>query len=351
MYSVSREFTFDDYNMTDFKALFSESNPIIDVRTPAEFGQGHLPGAFNIPLFSNEERHEVGLCYKKQGKDEAVKLGLKFVGPKLESIVTQVEELAPSKALNVYCWRGGMRSGSVAWLLRTAGFKVHQIVGGYKAWRNSVLEQMTDQRKWLMLGGYTGSGKTEILNELASKNENVIDLEGLAKHRGSAFGKLSESQPTTEHFENLLGLELLKMNNDEWIWVENESHNIGSVYLHKAFRNNVLTAEFLVINRSFEIRLEYLVELYGQYNTDILKEGFTRIAKRLDGQKLKDAMAALDVGDLHSAARTALAYYDKTYSHSMSKNPYETVATLEHENDTEATANSLIEWKKKTLLN
>lgn len=346
---MRREFTFDDYNMTDFKALFSKSNPIIDVRTPAEFGQGHIPGAINLPLFTNQERHEVGLCYKKQGKDEAVKLGLKFVGPKLSGIVESISELAPSKQVNVYCWRGGMRSGSVAWLLRTAGFDVHQIIGGYKAWRKLVLEQMTKQRNWLVIGGFTGSGKTDLLNELASLKQRVIDLEGMARHRGSAFGKMKEPQPTTEHFENLLGFELLKIDTNEWVWIENESHNIGSVYLHNAFRENVKKATFLVIERSFEIRLNYLINLYGQYDIQVLKEGFERIAKRLDGQKLKDAMAALDQGDLKAAATTALAYYDKTYSYSMSKNPYEVAATIPHQNNIELTAQTLIKWKTENL--
>lgn len=336
--------------MTDFKALFSASNPIIDVRTPAEFGQGHLPGAINLPLFTNQERHEVGLCYKNQGKDEAVKLGLKFVGPKLSEMVESVSTLAPSKKLSVYCWRGGMRSGSVAWLLRTACFEVHQIVGGYKAWRKTVLEQMTAQRNWLVIGGFTGSGKTEILNELARKNEPVIDLEGIAKHRGSAFGKMTEPQPTTEHFENLLGFELLKIDPKAWIWIENESHNIGSVYLHSAFRENVKKATFIVIDRSFEHRLKYLVELYGQYDIQILKEGFQRVAKKLDGQKLKDAITALDEHDLKTAASIALEYYDKTYSFSMSKNPYQIATTIAHQNDTEHTAQTLIKWKTENRL-
>lgn len=335
--------------MTDFKALFSESNAIIDVRTPAEFYQGHIPGAVNMPLFTNEERHLVGICYKQKGKDEAVKLGLGMVGPKLQCFVETAEKLAPNKTLSVYCWRGGMRSGSVAWLLRTAGYNVNQLNGGYKAWRKVVLEQMTNQRNWLMIGGYTGSGKTEILRELALQNEAVIDLEGLAKHRGSAFGKTNEPQPPTEHFENLLAFELLKISLDENIWIENESNNIGSVYLHEAFRKNVKTAHFLVIDRSFENRLNFLVEDYGIYDTEILKQGFERIAKRIDGQKLKDALADLYQGKIAEAARIALEYYDKTYSYSMSRNPYTVAATFHHENDSNKTANTLIEWKKKNL--
>lgn len=335
--------------MTDFKALFSESNAIVDVRTPAEFHQGHIPGAVNMPLFTNEERHHVGICYKQKGKDEAVKLGLGMVGPKLKDFVQTVEKLAPNKKLSVYCWRGGMRSGSVAWLLRTAGYEVTQLIGGYKAWRKVVLEQMTKQRNWLMIGGFTGSGKTEILQALATQNEAVIDLEGLAKHRGSAFGKTNEPQPPTEHFENLLAYELLKFLPNDHIWIENESNNIGSVYLHEVFRKNVKTACFLVIDRSFENRLNFLIEGYGKYDTEILKQGFQRIAKRLDGQKLKDALTDLDQGKIAEAAKTALEYYDKSYSYSLSRNPYTVAATFSHENDANYTAKTLIEWKKKNL--
>ena len=194
------------------------SRTIFDVRSPAEFEKGHLPGALNLPLFSNEERHKVGLCYKKEGRDTAVKLGLELVGRKLRDTVELAESMAPNKTVSMYCWRGGMRSGSLAWLLRTSGFEVEVLKGGYKTWRNHVHHLFEQKLPLITVGGYTGSGKTELLIELGKQGEQVLDLEQLANHRGSAFGRHGD-QPTTEHFENLLGEKMLHLDLSKPIWI------------------------------------------------------------------------------------------------------------------------------------
>ena len=333
--------------MIDYKQIFDSELPIIDVRSPAEFYQGHVPGAINMPLFSNEERHQVGLCFKKRGQNDAVKLGLEFVGPKLTSFVEQAEQIAPRRALHIYCWRGGMRSNSVATLLNAAGFKANVLEKGYKSWRKEVLNQMSIQRNWYMLGGYTGSGKTDILRALRAEGEHMIDLEGLAKHRGSAFGKVDGEQPPTEHFENLLAFDLIAMDSETPIWVENESNNIGSVYLHKVFRESLTKAKFIVIERSFENRVNYLVQEYGACSKEVIKAAFERIAKRLDGVVFKEAIQNIADNKIREVAATALVYYDKTYTHSMSRNPYEIALKQAHENDADSTAKKLIEWKNK----
>ena len=183
----------------------SQNVPLLDVRSPAEFEQGHIPGAINVALFTNEERARVGTIYKTQGKDEAVLEGLRIVGPKMASIVEQALELAPERKLKVHCWRGGMRSGSVGWLLRQAGFSVEVLNGGYKAYRQKVLQELANPFNFVVVGGPTGSGKTHVLKALQNSGEQVIDLEGLAHHRGSAFGHMGlEEQPSSEYFENLL---------------------------------------------------------------------------------------------------------------------------------------------------
>jgi tRNA 2-selenouridine synthase len=164
----------------------AQSLPIVDVRSPGEYDHAHIPGAVSIPLFDNDERALVGTKYKNAGKDSAVLLGLDLVGPKLAGFVKQSKKLNPQhKEVLVHCWRGGMRSGSFAWLLDTAGLTASTLVGGYKAYRNAVLSAFAEPRNLIILGGKTGSGKTDILKELARQGEQIIDLEGLAHHKGS----------------------------------------------------------------------------------------------------------------------------------------------------------------------
>lgn len=331
--------------MTNFKQLFESQLPVIDVRTPAEFGAGHLPNALNLPMFTNEERHHVGICYKQKGKDEAVKLGLEYVGPKLAQFVTEAENMIPTKKAAIYCWRGGMRSNSMAWLLRTAGFELEVIKGGYKAWRNEVLKQLTAQQNWFVLGGFTGTGKTEVLHELAYLGEQIIDLESIANHRGSAFGKTNESQPSTEHFENLLAEKLIALDAKKPVWIEDESKTIGSVYVHNQFREPLKAAPFALLEIDFMQRVELLVKQYGIVSKEELKENFLKISKKLDGAQLKKALEYIDFDQLPAAAEIALKYYDKTYQFGMDRLGRKPLITLEN-NDYQNTAKHLIAWSK-----
>jgi len=179
--------------------------PVIDVRSPGEYDHAHIPHAINIPLFDNEERAKVGTRYKQVGKDSAVLLGLELVGPKLADFVKKARRLnLTGQEVLVHCWRGGMRSGSFAWLLNTAGIKARTLEGGYKAYRSQVLAAFAEPAR-MIYGGKTGSGKTEILHELAKQGEQVIDLEALANHKGSSYGAIGqEPQPSSEQFENKL---------------------------------------------------------------------------------------------------------------------------------------------------
>lgn len=301
---------------------FTESLPLLDVRSPAEFKKGHVPGAHSFPLFLDEERHEVGICYKQQGRDAAVELGLKIVGPKLADFVTRAKKKAPEGELGIYCWRGGMRSGSMGWLLRTAGMKVHVLPGGYKAYRKWVQDEMRRPRKFLILGGLTGSGKTEVLQELAQLGEAVIDLEGLARHKGSAFGNLEGGlQPRTEFFENLIVEQLITMNPDQPIWLEDESRSIGQVFIDKDLFDQMRTSPLVVLERSMEDRVKHLVELYGTLPIQALADAFRRIERRLGGQHVKAAIEAIEQGDLETASKIALVYYDKAYTFGLTKRP------------------------------
>ncbi|RYD95740.1 MAG: tRNA 2-selenouridine(34) synthase MnmH, partial [Sphingobacteriales bacterium] len=177
------------HSIDDFLRL-SEGALLYDVRSPGEYTHAQLPGAVSLPLFDNEERAQVGTAYKQVSREHAIRLGLDAFGPKMRGMVETVEKAAKKAGLDhhapvyLYCWRGGMRSGAVAWLLDLYGFEVHVLDGGYKAFRNWVLERFTRSYPIRVLGGYTGTGKTELLLQLRKEGETVIDLEGLACHKG-----------------------------------------------------------------------------------------------------------------------------------------------------------------------
>ena len=314
-------------NIDDFIIKTSASigsSIIIDVRSPAEFEHAHIPSALNLPLFDNDERAMIGTTYKKQSREAAIKAGLPLFGNKMLSMVETVESwiAAAQKdndltkpTLYVHCWRGGMRSAAMAWLLDLYGYKVIQLTGGYKAYRNWVLAQFTIPYSLKVLGGYTGSGKTEILHALQEKNYSVIDLEGLAHHKGSAFGAIGQlPQPSQEMFENILATKLWEVNkNNKPIWIEDESQRIGTVLiptpLFHLMRNS--TCYFMTI--PFEQRLAFIVEGYGKFDAQSLIEATERIQKRLGGLETKNAVAHIMQGELKEAFSILLKYYDKWY--------------------------------------
>ncbi|MCX6181805.1 MAG: tRNA 2-selenouridine(34) synthase MnmH [Bacteroidetes bacterium] len=223
------------YQIKDF-LVHAETLPVIDVRSEGEFLQGHIPGAISVPLFTNAERAAVGTIYKQESKELAVQKGLEIVGPKLTSFVQQVKSHISGKEVLVHCWRGGMRSGSFAWLLETSGLTAGTLIKGYKAYRNYVLSSFTNPLKLILLGGKTGSGKTKILHYLKEQGEQVIDLEELCSHKGSAFGAIGQKpQCSSEQFENNLSEILLRLDSNKRIWIEDESRNLGNIYIPESF--------------------------------------------------------------------------------------------------------------------
>ena len=316
----------EDFIMEAVSSIGSSflSSIIIDVRSPAEYEHAHIPGALNLPLFDNDERAMIGTTYKKQSREAAIKAGLPLFGNKMLPMIETVESwMAAAQKENhltkptlyVHCWRGGMRSAAVAWLLDLYGYKVIQLTGGYKAYRNWVLEQFTIAYPLKVLGGYTGSGKTEILHALQEKNYSVIDLEGLAHHKGSAFGAIGQlAQPSQEMFENILAKKLWEVNkNKKPIWIEDESQRIGTVLiptpLFHLMRNS--TCYFMTI--PFEQRLLFILEGYGKFDAQSLIEATERIQKRLGGLETKNAVEHIMQGELKEAFSILLKYYDKWY--------------------------------------
>lgn len=304
--------------------------PIIDVRSPKEFAQGHIPFASSLPLFTDEERAIVGTLYKQSGRDAAVLDGLRIVGPKLAGIVEQARALAPNGRIGVHCWRGGERSGSVAWLLDKAGFaEVATLRGGYKSFRNHVLASFDSPIDLRVLGGYTGTGKTELLGHLSALGAQVIDLEALAHHKGSSFGALGQlPQPTTEHFENMLWHALQRTDGSRTIWVEDESLMIGRCKIPEAFFDQMRAALLVFADMPQDQRAERLMKDYGGFPKQQLAEALKRIERRLGPQHCKAALESLDAGDLKTVASITLTYYDKTYRRGMEAREVSRVITL-----------------------
>ena len=303
--------------------------PVIDVRSPGEYSQGHIEGAVNIPLFTNEERAIVGTTYTKIGRNEAVMQGLEIAGRKLHSLCELAMALK-SEQLLVYCWRGGMRSQSMAWLFEKVGLRCIVLDGGYKTFRRAVLDELAKPRKFFVLSGYTGSGKTEVLAELKKFGQQVVDLECLANHKGSAFGALGQpSQPSTEHFENLLFAELQKTDKAQPLWIEDESESIGKVKITPAFYAQMKRAETLQILVSQPVRVRRLLREYGNFPSTLLEESIKKIEKRLGFDKCKQALDLCKEGKLAQVTKLLLDYYDKAYRFQISTRASETVTSLE----------------------
>lgn len=334
----------------DFISKVHDSNHLlIDTRSEGEFERAHFPGAVNIPLLNNEHRILVGTCFKKEGRDAAVRLGFELVGPLFSSFVKKVDELGKGKEVLVYCWRGGMRSGIMSWVLNMAGYKVDTMKGGYKAFRRFVLDQFIVKRNFRVIGGHTGSGKTELLMLMKKEGYQVIDLEGLANHKGSAFGSLGmKPQPRNEYFENELALQLYNMNSDENIWMEAESRSIGRIKLPDEFYFQFIAAPLFEVNLSREERVERIKKEYSIFSNDELSDCMKKIAKRLGGLALKEALQALEEKRTSDWINILLDYYDKTYSHSLENRTTNTRFEIEmnDRNDFENVMNKVIALSK-----
>ena len=298
----------------------SETISIADVRSPSEYNTGHIPGAVNIPLFDDNERAAVGTKYKKEGRLPAILEGLRFAGPALELKLGKGLNTATDGRLLVHCWRGGMRSEAMAWLFSLADIEIYILDGGYKSYRRFILEKLSEKRKMIVLGGMTGSGKTHLLHHLKSKGEQIIDLELLANHKGSAFGALGQMpQPTGEQFSNLLYDAIRKLQNDSPCWVEDESRNIGSVFMPESFYQNMQETAVVELTMDVNLRLPNLMQEYSQYPAESLNESVRKISKRLGGDNTREAISAIEKGDFATAIEIVLHYYDKAYLFGLKK--------------------------------
>ncbi len=317
----------------------SDSIPVIDVRTPAEYKQGHIPIAHNIPLFSNSERKIVGTTYKQQSQQEALMKGLDFAGPKMTSYVRKAHKIARQKQLLLYCWRGGMRSASMAWLFETAGIDCCLLKDGYKSYRQFVLTFFDHIFPFIVIGGLTGSGKTAALKSLAEMGEQVLDLEALAHHKGSAFGNLGEkNQHSTEHFENKICSELYSLDMNRTIWIEDESRSIGRNILPAGIYKQIRSAPVVFLDIPRGDRVDRLVEDYAVFSKEELSESIQKISQRLGGDITRKASEAVTRGDYKLTAEMVLQYYDKTYLFGLDNRDQQRVYKLPVENVFDSTS-------------
>jgi tRNA 2-selenouridine synthase len=330
----------------------SKEYPVLDVRSPGEYQHAHMPGAYSLPLFTDEERKEVGTTYKQQSREAAIKIGLDYFGAKMRKMVEEAEPIVVNfrkhisldtsvpppgggGGVLVHCWRGGMRSAAVAWLLDMYGFKVYLLVGGYKAYRKWVRDQFEKDYNFNIIGGYTGSGKTLLLKELEKHNRIVIDLEDLAKHKGSAFGAVAEPQPNQETFENLLAQALADTGSlildrrlqdqasniqhpvssiqHPAIYLEDESQRIGNLQIPMPLWYTMRKAPVFFMDIPFEERLDYIAGEYGKLDKQYLHDAIVRIQKRLGGLESKNALQYLEEDNYTECFRILLTYYDKWY--------------------------------------
>ncbi len=299
----------------------TKSCPVFDVRSPGEYNHAHISAAHSLPLFTDEERKIVGTLYKQDSREKAIKKGLEFFGVKMVKMVEEVETLIGNKPkiVLVHCWRGGMRSAGVAWLLDLYGFTVYTLSGGYKSYRHWVLEQFTKPYPFKIIGGFTGSGKTIVLQEMEKIGFTTIDLEGLAHHKGSAFGGINMPvQPSQEMFENKLAIALNDSNKkvqeqNKFIYLEDESQRIGLVNIPTDIWNQMRNNPVYFLQIPFDERLQHIVSGYGKGDKEKLVNAVMRIKKRLGGLETKNAINFLLEDNTTEAFRVLLFYYDKQY--------------------------------------
>jgi tRNA 2-selenouridine synthase len=346
---------------------------LVDVRSPGEYEKGHIPGAVNAPLFDNDERAAVGTVYKNKGRGEALVLGMSYAAPRLDDIVRTVEAACEAAATSssegdetkrevrdvyVTCFRGGMRSSCVGWLLRERmpGRRIHVLNGGYKGFRKWVLERCGTESGFpaprvCMVGGRTGVGKTRALLALRAKGEQIIDLEGLANHAGSAFGWVGRApQPTSEHYSNLVVCEWHFMDPSKWVFIEDEGPHVGRCSVDPKLFERMRSAPLVLrMVASRELRLQTLVDDYAtsELTSDpewlpTMRESIEKLVKRLGGDRVAVIRDKLEIGDFSAVAEGLLEYYDGLYDkHLMNKRKDRRAArnTTTTNLDTASTAN------------
>lgn len=300
---------------------------LIDVRTPAEFAQFHITGAINVPLFTNEERAEVGTLYKQQSPQVAIERGLELVSPKLPDLYRQIHQLKDrAHDIVIYCWRGGMRSRSLASFMTMMGVPCFQLAGGIRSYRQRIvadLETFAKQTKpFVVLEGLTGTRKTDLLLQLQAEGYPVVDLEGLANHRGSIFGSIGKEEKSQKAFEKDLWERLCELKEASYYLIEGESKRLGRIMIPDFIMAGKEQGVRLVTNYPFEKRIEAILNEYDPvtYRTELYR-AFNYLKKYLSPKTIDELELAFENEDDRKIIEILLiTYYDPKYTHSHSTN-------------------------------
>lgn len=295
----------------------------VDLRSPLEYAQAHIPGARNLPLLEDEERATIGTVYKNDSPQHAVERGLSLVAPKLPAIYSLLKEWGAEREIVLYCWRGGMRSNSISQILSVLGLSHYRLAGGFKAFRQLVLEELARPvtKEIIVLHGLTGVGKTEILQRIRSEGGPALDLEGLASHRGSVFGHVGlDKQPSQKHFEGLLFWEMRRLGKFDRLMVECESKRIGNIHLPPAFFQAMESGRRILIYDSPANRVKRLIATYinkeSAVNVEHLQLALSHLKKGLGNAMVERLTEALADRDFETVAYELLeCYYDPLYSY------------------------------------
>ena len=320
------------------EAALHAAAAIVDVRSPGEFAKGAVAGAVNQPLFSNGQRAEIGTIYKHLGPDAAIQTGLTHVGGRLPAFVEGFRSYQGQRLL-VYCARGGMRSQSVVSLLAALGFDVAQLPGGYKAFRNYLLDalaRMTPPRP-LILHGCTGVGKTDLLHRLP----NALDLEGLAQHRSSLFGAVNLQPRTQQQFEALLLATLQALDFHAPVWIEGESRKVGDAVIPQGLRDAIRTGPAVLVTASVQTRARRIIAEYGADDPATLaqlEDALASLRPHYGARPTEHLLEIFRAGDLETVVTTLLVdYYDPRYLHAMRDYNYALEVSSENLDEAAAT--------------
>ena len=339
-----------DYTKQPWARTYSE---IIDVRSESEFADDHMPSAINLPVLNDAERAKVGTIYKQVCPFNARKVGASLVA---QNIARHLDSHFAAKDKDyhplVYCWRGGQRSNSMALVLSQIGWHVTVLEGGYKTYRAYVrdqLQQLPQQFTYQVLCGLTGSGKTHILRQLAQRSIQVLDLEGLANHRGSLLGQEWEGkvspQPSQKQFESLLLQTLQRFDTRKPVWVEAESNKIGQLYLPPCLWQKMKQASCIEVQLPQAARIEWLLQEYPHFVThpNLLKRKLEHLKSRYGKAKINEWCSLIDASQWHTLVGDLLQHhYDPAYSQSMSHCYKPVEKKLQIVNLSEASINHLL---------
>ncbi len=295
----------------------------LDTRSPSEFSIDHVPGAFNIPIFDDSQRKEIGILYKAD-KQKAFDLGIQYYSKKLPLLVEEIRKLPRNKPLIIYCWRGGMRSKAVTQLADLLGYRAFQLKGGYKAYRNFTRENLynyTPGFRFIVLWGMTGTAKTRMIRQLSPS----LDLEGLAQHRSSLFGAIGLEPRSQKYFESLFYFELLRLEKENFVFTEGESKKIGEVTIPKSVYKHIEKGINVKVNCSLKKRVQNTVEEYfSEGNISQIKSIIPFLKQKLGKKRIGDLLDYMNKGQYENVAEILLTeYYDPLYKHTIDNIDYD----------------------------